>query len=87
MSSPIWLARSSIECWPSKCGVVKNGEAGSCTIACLSAMVATQKTITSRGRSPVFGIGRVSARRAEKTNDVRRRRTTCRPHLMDPVAP
>ena len=36
LSSPIRLARSSTDRWPSKCGVVKNGES-SCTSACLSA--------------------------------------------------
>ncbi len=36
VSSPIRLARSSTEPWPSKCRVVKNGDAGSWTSACFS---------------------------------------------------
>lgn len=49
------LARSSTEEWPSKCAVVKNGDAESCTIARLSDSEGTQKTITSVYRSPVCG--------------------------------
>ncbi len=47
VSSPIRLLRTSTDEWPSKCGVVKNGEAGSWTSACLSDSDATQNTITS----------------------------------------
>ena len=48
MSSPILLARTSTDGWPSKCGVVKNGERGSWTSAGLSAASdGTQNTITS----------------------------------------
>ncbi len=55
MSSPIRLARSSTDGWPSKCGVVKNGDAWSWTSACLSASEVTQNMITSGYRSPVPG--------------------------------
>jgi hypothetical protein len=42
-----WLARTSTEQWPSKCGVVKKGDTGSCTSACLSDSDSSQKTMTS----------------------------------------
>ena len=45
--SPSRQARTSTDGWPSKCGVVKNGESGSWTIASLSSFDSTQNTITS----------------------------------------
>jgi len=47
VSSPIRLPRTSTDGWPSKCPVVKNGDASSWTRACLSASDATQNMITS----------------------------------------
>src|SRR5271165_4775006 len=47
LSSPIRLARISTDGWPSKCGVVKNGEPSSWTSACLSDSDGTQNMITS----------------------------------------
>jgi uncharacterized membrane protein len=47
VSPPIRLARMSTDGWPSKCGVVKNGESSSWTSACLSASDGTQNMITS----------------------------------------
>ena len=47
VSSPIREVRSSTDRWPSKCGVVKYGVAGSATIASFSPSSATQITTTS----------------------------------------
>ncbi|MBV9452209.1 MAG: hypothetical protein JO345_40610 [Streptosporangiaceae bacterium] len=47
MSSPIRLARTRTDGCPSKWAVVKNGDAGSCTRASLSASDGTQNMITS----------------------------------------
>ena len=41
------LARTNTDGWPSKCGVVKNGDDGSWVSASLSASDSTQMTMTS----------------------------------------
>ncbi|MGH3190399.1 MAG: hypothetical protein ACRDPY_27310 [Streptosporangiaceae bacterium] len=70
MSSPIRHARTSTDGWPSKCAVLKNGDASSCRSACLSASDATQNMITSGYRSPVRG-SKASGRGVRKnTNDL-----------------
>ena len=51
---------------PSKCGVEKNGEPGSCTSACLSPSVATQMTITSSAPLAGLGVEGVGPRVAEE---------------------
>jgi hypothetical protein len=53
--SPIRLVRSSTDWWLSNRPVVKNGEAGSCVNASLSASDSTQIITTSVYRSPVSG--------------------------------
>ena len=68
--SPIRLPRTSTDGWPSKCGVVKYGESGSSTSACLSSSVATQMTITSSYRSPVSGSNASGRGLRKNTNDL-----------------
>jgi tRNA(Leu) C34 or U34 (ribose-2'-O)-methylase TrmL len=68
--SPIRLPRSSTDGCPSKCGVVKYGEPGSSTIACLSSSDATQKTITSSYRSFVSGSNASGLGLRKNTNDL-----------------
>jgi hypothetical protein len=69
LSSPTRLARSSTDKCPLKCGVVKNGDSSSWTIACLSASDSTQNTITSGYRSPVPGSTASGRGVRKKMND------------------
>src|SRR5579875_915016 len=70
VSSPIRLARTSTDGWPSKCGVVKNGDDSSWTSACLSDSDGTQNTITSGYRSPVSGSVASGRGVRKNTNDL-----------------
>jgi len=70
VSSLIRLARTSTEGCPSKCGVVKNGESGSWTSACLSASDGTQNTMTSGYRSPLSGSTASGRGVRKNTNDL-----------------